>query len=68
MSSADRNVSDAERFLSMDGRPSDSMEPRVSGDRLLDGGFIDDEVGIEGVGLESKSSWYLFLLTLSIGG
>lgn len=55
----------------MDEHSPDPVEPRISEDRLLDGegstSGIDD-LGIEDVSSESKSSWYLFLLTLGIGG
>jgi hypothetical protein len=55
----------------MDEHSPDPTESRVSQDSLLDSEnavHVDDELDIEDVGLESKSSWYLFLLTLSIGG
>lgn len=55
----------------MDERPLDPIESRMSGDRLLDnerGGTTVEEVDMEDVSSKPKSSWYLFLLTLSIGG
>ncbi|KAK2766036.1 hypothetical protein FQN54_007551 [Arachnomyces sp. PD_36] len=51
---------------SMEERPPDPIE---SGDRLLDGEDATPAYEeVEEATLKSKSSWYLFILTLSIGG
>ena len=55
----------------MDERPVGSVEARMSEDRLLDGegaSTTGDEVEMKDVSSHSKSSWYLFLLTIGVGG
>lgn len=55
----------------MDERPPDPIESRMSEDRLLDGEgdrTTGDGVDMEDVLSKPRSGWYLFLLTLSIGG
>lgn len=55
----------------MDEHPPDPVESRISRERLLEEEEtrrLGDEVDVEDVSSKSKSSWYLFILTLGIGG
>lgn len=57
-----------------DGRVADERSPLMAADQRVDNNAVDAPDGLHGThdtgltGEHSKSGWYLFLLTLSIGG